>query len=182
MTKKFKTGDFNSAPIDSELDMAQTSSQEQQDIEIEDFLKEINLESRKDERVVAFLLTYAVDRFDYTTTLEAVVDNFSRGFDLVISETSYAFSLAQGTIEKRDHLDSKMVPYLKNWRLERLGCCTRLILRLALWELEQSGSIPSIVINEAVELAKVFAEKDAYKFVNGILDEYCKQNGLVSVE
>jgi N utilization substance protein B len=182
MNKNFEADDFNSTPIDSELDKGQGGLREQHELGLEDFLKEINLESRKDERVVAFLLIYAVDRFDYATTLEAVVDNFSRGFDLVVSNTSYAFQLAQGAIDKRDYLDSKMVPYLKNWRLERLGCCTRLILRLSLWELEQPESIPSIVINEAVELAKVFAEKDAYKFVNGILDEYCKQNGLVSME
>ena len=184
MNENFKTDDLNSTPIDSELDSDQSGLQDQQEqeIDIEDFLKEIKLESRKDERVVSFLLVYAVDRFDYTASLEAIVDNFARGFGLIISRESYAFKLAQGAIEKRDYLDSKMVPYLKNWRLERLGCCTKLILRLALWELEQPNAIPSIVINEAVELAKVFAEKDSYKFVNGILDEFCKQNGLVSAE
>jgi N utilization substance protein B len=36
---------------------------------------------------------------------------------------------------------------------------------------------PTIIINEAVELAKCFAEKDAYKFVNGILDEALKKYG-----
>ena len=53
---------------------------------------------------------------------------------------------------------------------------------MALWELQQPKAIASIVINEAVELAKIFAEKDAYKFVNGILDQYCKQNDLFSEE
>ena len=65
-------------------------------------------------------------------------------------------------------------PLLKNWKLERLGCCTLLILRMAFWELQQENAVTSIVINEAIELAKTFAEKDSYRFVNGILDEACK--------
>lgn len=183
MSGNFKEDNSDSISIDLEpsgtLDKDQEEDQEE---ELEDFLKRLNIGSRKDERVLAFFLIYAVDRFDYTITLEAVVDNFSKGFNLDILEASFAYKLAKCVIEQRDLLDSKMVPYLKNWKLERLGCCTRLILRLALWELMQQEAIPSIVINEAVELAKVFAEKDAYKFINGILDEFCKQNGLVKSE
>jgi N utilization substance protein B len=49
---------------------------------------------------------------------------------------------------------------------------------MALWELNQKGAIPSIIINEAIELAKQFAEQDSYRFINGILDEICKDRGL----
>lgn len=185
MNENFKADDFNSTPVDAELEKEQSDLPEQEkqtELEIEDYLRQINLDSRKDERVVSFLLIYAVDRFDYDVSLESVADNYSRGFDLVIPKNSFAFKMAQGAVDNRDALDAKMVPFLKNWKLERLGCCTRVILRLALWELSQPNAIPSIVINEAVELAKIFAEKDAYKFVNGILDEFCKQNGLVKPE
>ena len=36
-----------------------------------------------------------------------------------------------------------------------------------------------IIINEAIELAKCFSEKDAYKFINGILDEAVRKSGKV---
>jgi len=39
------------------------------------------------------------------------------------------------------------------------------------WELLFTDTPTSIIINEAIELAKDFAEKDAYKFVNGLLDK-----------
>ncbi|MFA6534846.1 MAG: transcription antitermination factor NusB [bacterium] len=186
MNENFKADDLNSIPVDAELEKEQSDLLEQEEqaveFEIEDYLKQINLDSRKDERVVSFLLIYALDRFDYDVSLESVSDNYLRGFNLVIPKNSFAFKMAQGAVDNRDDLDAKMVPFLKNWKLERLGCCTRLILRLALWELSQPDPIPSIVINEAVELAKIFAEKDAYKFVNGLLDEFCKQNGLVKPE
>ena len=81
---------------------------------------------------------------------------------------------AAAIVEHRQELDTLLKPLLLNWRLERIGLCTKLILRSAVWELRQQETAANIVINEAIELAKCFAEKDAYKFVNGILDEAVK--------
>ena len=78
---------------------------------------------------------------------------------------------ASAIVEHRDELDMLLRPLLLNWRLERVGVCTKLILRFAVWELRQKETPANIVINEAIELSKCFAEKDAYKFINGILDK-----------
>jgi len=176
--------EFNLHPIDAELDKAQLDREleNEESVDIEEVIKNLKVTSRRDERVMAFFLIYAIDRFDYTVSLEDVLDQFKVGFDLDLARDSFAIELAQGTIESRNELDEQIRPHLKNWKLERLGCCTRLILRLSLWELRQPGAIPSIVINEAIELAKTFAEKDAYKFINGILDEICKTLGLTLPE
>jgi len=131
-------------------------------------------ESRRDMRSLAFHFLYAVDRLDYTIPLEEIISTFKAGYNLDLEEDSLAETMAKGAIENREELDEQIKPLLRNWRLERLGCCTHLILRLALWELKQPDAIPNIVINEAIELAKSFAEKDSYKFINGILDEACK--------
>jgi N utilization substance protein B len=180
MNTKLDSDKLNLLPVDAELDSEQAAQEEEPSLDVEQILQNLTLDSRRDERVIAFYFVYAVDRFDYTASLESVADNFSRGYNLVVPKTAFAFKLAQGAIDERDVLDEKIKPYLKNWRLERLGCCTLLILRMALWELNLKNSIPSIIINEAVELAKFFAEKDAYKFINGLLDEYCKQTGLTN--
>lgn len=135
----------------------------------------ITAESRRDIRSLAFHFIYAVDRSDYTTSLEEVVQNFRDGFDIDVPDDSPAIEMARGTIEMREQIDEEIKPLLRNWKLERLGCCTHLILRMAMWELHQPDAIPSIIINEAIELSKCFAEKDAYKFVNGILDEASKK-------
>ena len=141
-------------------------------------IQKLSPTSRRDLRALAFHLVYAVDRFDYVVSLKQVVSGFRRGFHVVIPDDSYAISLARGAIEEREKLDAFIRPLLKNWRLERLGCCTKLILRLALWELQQPDAIASVIINEAIELAKAFAEKDAYKFVNGVLDTLNKSGKL----
>ena len=165
--------ELNTLPIDAELDQVQQEAQALQEVESEEVL--IKLDSRRDERCVAFYLCYAVDRFDYAISLEKATRDFDNWFEIDIDEHPFTLDLARGAIDCRDELDEQVKPYLKNWRLERLGCCTRLILRLALWDLRQDNAIHSIIINEAVELAKTFAEKDAYKFVNGVLDEFFKQ-------
>lgn len=173
--------DFNQTPIDAELDLDQEQLESHiphEEVDIEEVIKNLKVTSRRDERVMAFFLIYAVDRFDYTISLDDVLEQFKVGFDVDLPRDSFAIELAKGTIDSYKDLDEQIKPHLKNWKLERLGCCTRLILRLSLWELQQPGAIPSIIINEAIELAKMFAEKDAYKFINGILDEICKSLGL----
>ena len=52
----------------------------------------------------------------------------------------------------------------------------RAILRLAIWELNYNSEdvSPSIVINEAVQLAKSFGSDASYKLINAILDAYNK--------
>jgi N utilization substance protein B len=171
---------FNQAFDDIELNKEQLDQEHTHEevIDIEELIKNLKITSRRDERVMAFFLIYAVDRFDYTVSLDDVLEQFKIGFDVDLPRDSFAVELAKGTIDSHKELDEQIKPYLKNWKLERLGCCTRLILRLSLWELQQPDAIPSIVINEAIELAKMFAEKDAYKFINGILDEICKTLGL----
>lgn len=130
--------------------------------------------SRRDVRSLIFHLLYAMEGFDYQTSLESIVENFNHGFDLSISFDSEVFKTTDAVIAQRDVLDEIIKPLLANWRFERIGVCTKLILRFAVWELEYSQTPPTIVINEAIELSKCFAEKDAYKFVNGILDKLVK--------
>jgi N utilization substance protein B len=132
--------------------------------------------SQRDARSLVFQLLYAMEAFDYHVSLESIVDNFARGFNVRINQTGPVFTKAQAIIQEKEELDEQIKPLLANWRLERLGFSTRLILRLAMWEFTKSDIAPSIVINEAVELAKCFAEHDAYKFINGVLDEWLKRN------
>lgn len=159
-------------PIDNELDLEllQKAAVDEADSSEPTF----SLSCRHDERTLALNLLYALDRAENSVSFSDIVKAFEQGFDIKISKTTFAFRVAQGVDKERDELDKQLLPYLKNWRLERLGCCTLLVLRIALWEMQQPNAVTSIIINEAVELAKTFAEKDAYRFVNGILDEIAK--------
>lgn len=139
--------------------------------------------SQRDQRAVVFHLLYAIDSFDYQVSLESIVANFNRGFSCGVDLAGTIYQKASMIVQEREELDAKIKPLLHNWRFERIGTCTRLILRIALWEFVHTDLAVSVVINEAVELAKCFAEVDAHKFVNGLLDEWAKTNGKIpSVE
>jgi N utilization substance protein B len=174
MKKNNTSDELDLTPIDQELDASMFPPAED-DGEKDEQDPSFSLQSRRDERQVAFYLLYAIDRSEYSLSIDEVVRAFERGFEAKIPKSSFAYRSVKDIAETHKELDEFLTPFLKNWRLERLGCCTHLILLLSLWELQQAGAIGSVVINEAVELAKTFAEKDAYKFINGILDEVAKK-------
>ncbi len=130
---------------------------------------------RRDARSLVFHLLYVAEAFDYQESLEAIVDNFNRGFHVDIPRDSKVFTVAQAIINDRTLLDKVYQPLLTNWRPDRVSVCTKLILRFGIWELLNTTTDQRIVINEAIELTKCFAEKGAYCFINGILDRVAKE-------
>lgn len=138
--------------------------------------------TRRQTRSLIFHLLYAMEAYGYDVSLEAVIDDFNRGFDQDIEYNGDIAKMTRAVAEKREELDEQLVPFLENWRLERLGVCTKIILRLALWEMLQGVTNTTIVINEAVELGKCFTEKDAFKFINGVLDRIADHLGKTDRE
>lgn len=135
-----------------------------------------NALSRRDIRALIFHLLYAMEAFEYNEPLVTIIENLNRGFDLTFPTTGEIVDVATAIVEKREELDEIYKPLLANWRFERLGVSTKLILRFATWELLHTETDPRIVINEAVELAKCFAEDDAFRFINGILDRVVQEH------
>jgi len=130
---------------------------------------------RRQVRSLIFHFLYAMDSFGYDASAESLVDQFNRGFETDVPLDGEVINAVKTIVENRQKYDDMLVPLLANWRLERIGCCTHLVLRIALWELTETDTHPTIVVNEAIELAKCFSEKDAYKFVNGVIDKAIKQ-------
>ncbi len=80
--------------------------------------------------------------------------------------------LVEGTIENRAKIDVLITKYAENWELERMAAVDRNILRSASYEIIYLTEIPiSVIINEAVELAKKYSTAESGKFINGILDK-----------
>lgn len=83
---------------------------------------------------------------------------------------AFASRLAVGAAEKLDELDDAITPALHNWSRERLSRVALTVLRLAVHEMQSETDNPtSVVINEAVELAKKYGGADDASFVNGVL-------------
>ena len=78
--------------------------------------------------------------------------------------------LVFGVLEQKDKLDDMISQHLVNWKLDRIANVDRAILRLSVYEMVSQEDIPvSVSMNEAIELAKLFGDDKAPKFVNGVL-------------
>lgn len=79
-------------------------------------------------------------------------------------------SLAGGVAEHEEELDEKISAYLRGWSLSRVARVDLAILRLAFYELLYLNDAPeSVVINEAIEMAKRYSTDRSGAFVNGVL-------------
>jgi transcription antitermination protein NusB len=131
--------------------------------------------NRRDVRSLIFHLLYTAEALEYQESLESMVLSYYEGFLVDIPFDSDVFKSAQAIISERAALDQLYCQMLTNWRFDRIGISTKLILRYAFWELDVIKVEPRIAINEAVELAKCFAEYDAHRFINGVLDKFVQQ-------
>jgi len=85
---------------------------------------------------------------------------------------SFAKHLAEGVHQNLEAIDPLIRKYAENWELHRMATIDRCLLRLAAFELVYDHETPvSVVINEALEIAKKYSTAESSKFVNGILDK-----------
>ena len=83
----------------------------------------------------------------------------------------FADELFKGTVRSLRQIDTIIQRHTKNWRLSRMAAVDRNILRLAVFEFLSKSKTPgTVVINEALEIAKKFSTYESAQFVNGILD------------
>lgn len=78
--------------------------------------------------------------------------------------------LVRGTAASMAEIDARIAGHSEHWRLERMSVVDRNILRLAVWEMTNSGTPPAVVIDEALELARRFSGEESVAFINGVLD------------
>lgn len=84
---------------------------------------------------------------------------------------TYLRWLVSGVVRHLHVLNQLIVRYAPEWPVEQLAIIDRNILRLAFFEIgaHDSDTPPKVVINEAVELAKIFGSDSSPRFVNGVL-------------
>ena len=65
-----------------------------------------------------------------------------------------------------------------NWKIERISKISLVLLKLSTYELIYKKIPYEVVINEVVELAKLYGDENAPSFINGVLGNIVKQNNL----
>jgi N utilization substance protein B len=82
----------------------------------------------------------------------------------------FADKLSIGTLDKVDEIDAKIRTRAEHWRIERMAIVDRNVLRMAVYEFLFSDTPHTVIINEALEIARRFSTFEATQFINGILD------------
>ena len=98
-------------------------------------------------------------------TLDALIAFTPEGDD-----QAYIDRVLAGVAEHADALDELIARYSPSREIGRIARVDLCILRVALYEMRYDNDTPeSVVINEAVELAKRFSEPSSARFINGVL-------------
>ncbi|MGC4036263.1 MAG: transcription antitermination factor NusB [Chitinophagaceae bacterium] len=98
-------------------------------------------------------------------------------FDEMISPDKLDFSksLLKAVMEKKEHLQSMIIPKLKNWDPERIAILDMILMEMGVAEFLYFETIPpKVTINEYIDLAKEYSTQQSGQFVNGILDNIHK--------
>jgi N utilization substance protein B len=127
---------------------------------------------RRESRELALQILYALDA-NPSSGIRETLQTFREEQTEVMSRVrEFAEDIVRGVQEQRQIIDRAITARSKNWSLARMPLVDLNVMRMAAYELMFRQDIPKKVsINEAIEIARKFGDKDSPAFVNGILDE-----------
>ena len=147
--------------------------------------------SRRKGRILTFQALYSYDVGQ--TPLETLLKfEWEQDFNAILQEEDaeeesseqndteiydFAKLLISGTISHIEEIDEQIKTHLSSkWTIDRLNKVTLAILRMSIFSLLYQKDLPAtIVIDEAIDIAKDYGEDDSFKFINAILDKINKE-------
>lgn len=130
-------------------------------------VKKISPRRRARECAVQALYSWAISQ----NSPEIIELNFMTEQDMKGVDTQYFRKLFRQTVENVEAVERTMQGYLDR-SLAELDPVEKAVLRLAVYELQFEVDVPyKVVINEAIEVAKVFGADESHKYINGVLDK-----------
>ncbi len=133
--------------------------------------------SRKTAREVAMKLTYE-RMFGCDDTYRDVLEKSGIDEEPTKDDIAFVNDIVEGIQANIDEIDSKIQKAALDWTIERMARVDLSILRISAYEILYRKDIPiAVSINEAVDLAKLFSDEKAPKFINGLLGKLARQAG-----
>ena len=129
-------------------------------------------------RELAFKLVYGIEVQKETT--EEQLDLFLEDNEITDEKViKYLKDIKDGLEEHKDEIDSLIANNLKeNWSLNRISKINLSLIKIAIFEMVYQKLPYKVAINEAIELAKKYADDSAPVFINGILASVVKEKNL----
>jgi transcription antitermination protein NusB len=102
---------------------------------------------------------------------EEMLEYFCGCFCTSKKSRPFLMKLVKGVLRKKGQIDALVERYSQNWRINRMSCVDRNVMRIAVYEMLYCDDIPlKVTINEAVDIGKKFGTPESGAFINGIID------------
>lgn len=92
------------------------------------------------------------------------------------ADGAYFHELLQNIPSRCEELDTQLAEFIDRRAIDEVDPVELAVLRLGAYELSERLEIPyRVVINEAVELTKLFGSEEGYRYVNGVLNKLARK-------
>jgi N utilization substance protein B len=107
--------------------------------------------------------------------IEELFERVAQNFDLPAGAREFALKLVCGTASELSEIDELLAANAINWKISRMAAVDRNVLRLGIYELTRTDTPVSVILDEAIQLARRFGGESSPGFVNGVLDAVAKR-------
>ena len=91
-------------------------------------------------------------------------------FELALEPEAYTLELLRAAEAATAQAEDLITRFSDSWSLERIAVVDRLIMTMAVGEMQMDDAPPrAVILDEAVQLAKDFSTDGSGSFVNGLL-------------
>ena len=126
------------------------------------------MKSRTKARSISLQVLYEVDLSGHKPG--KVLEDHLKRLKMDNSHIQFISQIVSGVTEYKKQLDEFIADFAPEWPLDQVAYIDRNLLRIALWEIAVYKKTPvKVVINEAVELAKLYGAEGSPRFINGVL-------------
>ena len=124
--------------------------------------------TRSELRKKTMTILYQINVYD-TNKVKYDVEDIIQ--DVLEIDNEFVRNMVYGVVTYKNTIDDLANKYLNKWSLDRLGNTDQAIIRMGIYELMYTDTPSIVVINEAVELAKLYSDDKVKDMINGVLDK-----------
>lgn len=93
-------------------------------------------------------------------------------------DINYANEILTGVQAEKNEIDSLIQNYAPSFPLKQVAIIDKNILRICIYEIKFNELNPSIAMDEAIEIAKVFGSDKSGAFINGVIDSFVQNDKI----
>ncbi len=110
---------------------------------------------------------------------ELIIDGFKSDISNYNNlDIKYANEILTGVHAEKNEIDSLIQNYAPSFPLKQVAIIYKNILRICIYEIKFNELNPSIAMDEAIEIAKVFGSDKSSAFINGVIDSLVQNDKI----